>query len=376
MRVYQEIIILSGMLIFVILAGIHCRVPEKGASRSHKAGSSESVYPEANEDSVSFIYRTGERKFSLHEIMSMDEIREEIITRDDSGNIEKSFSVRGVLLARMLDYLGEDINNLSAVRIEARDGYAVEIPRDILGKRKIILAYEMEGQPLFKGSKPIRVFVPQEEEMYWIKQAVRVHLIYSEENSGNNEISRIIFMETRFMDLDREDYGKDGLKAVKTTDLMPGVKENESISLLASDGLKKNENYDVFSRGLIVIEGEDAPSFRGHDIQKGMHVKNLLWAGTGETGFLSIIQAKNIFSENAVADQRGILLKDIADKFRLRTAEIYILESKDGTVTEISLKDMEKGIAFYAENANVSCVFEDVFEGKPIEDVVSISTGE
>lgn len=376
MRVYQEIIILSGMLIFVILAGMYCRVPDEGASKRQKTGSSDSMNLEANEDSVSFMCRTGEKKISLREIMEMEQIREEIITRDDSGNIERRFPVRGVLLEKMLSYLGEDINALSAVRIAARDGYAVEIPRDILGKRNIILAYEMEGKPLFEGSKPIRIFVPGEEEMYWIKQAVRISLIYLKEGPGKIEISKIIFMETRFLNLDKEDYGKDGMKAVKTPDLLSGIKEPARISLLASDGLEKNEDYELFSRGRIVIEGEDAPSFRGQDIPKGMHVKNLLWIGAGETGFLSIARGSGIFHGKNISDHKGILLKEIAEKFTLKKAEIYLLESKDGSIIEISPEDMGKGIAFTAEDGGVSCVFENIFEGKPIEDIISINTGE
>lgn len=364
MKIYQGNVFLLALLFITIMAWVYCQSPDSGSAESILSGS--------GTDSVAFICRDREKILSLEEIMSLDAVMEEIVVGDPE-NGEKRFPVRGAELESILNHLGENINDLYSIRLVARDGYMSEIPQNILIKRKIIFVYEMEGRPLFESSGPIRIYIPQEEEMYWVKQIVKVVLIYPEEKPDKKEIKKIFFMETKFLELTEEDYDETGnLRAVKVSDLLAGSEIMGDISLFASDGLSKNEDFEIFKRGYIITKGDDSFSFRGKDIQKGMHVKGLVWIGAGETGYFSVAQGSKIFRQNALGGEAGIPLRDLTRRFGLKRSEKYILEAIDGKIAEIAHEDMERGIVYIMDNVAVYALFEGLFDRKPLKNILSI----
>ncbi len=301
--------------------------------------------------------KDGEEEVSIKDIMALEAVNEEIITRDDKGNVEREYTVKGVLFDDLVRFLGKDYEDISSIKLNAKDGYMVEIPEPVIRKKRIILAYEMDNKPLFEKSKPIRVFIPGEEEMYWARGIVKISIKYYEDDPGDAQISKLVFLETKLSLLDKSDYQQSGQKAVKASDILDDAQFSETVFFSASDGLEKNEDLTTFIKGFLITEGEDAPSFKGPDIKLGMHVKNIVWFSSGDTGYFSFYQGAKIFDSEEFAGHKGILLRRIGERYHLRNAKIYLIKSLDGKSTELKAEDYEKAVIFQRAGEGISIIF-------------------
>jgi DMSO/TMAO reductase YedYZ molybdopterin-dependent catalytic subunit len=71
----------------------------------------------------------------------------------------------GVLLSYLLTQAHANSSEVGSVRFEASDGYQVTIPIKLAMDPQIIVAYEMDGQPLVEG---LRLIVPGANGAVWI----------------------------------------------------------------------------------------------------------------------------------------------------------------------------------------------------------------
>lgn len=229
---------------------------------------------------------------------------------------------------------------------------------------------------MHEDTRPIRAFIPEEEAMYWVSNLVEIELVGYDAEISDQEAStleEINFLETLVLELDEIDYeGEDEGKAVKTSDLFSDLDTTQDVYLLASDGFDKNEEYKTFIDAYILTEGDNTPAFRSPELPRGMHVRDLVWILTGETGFFSVEQGMEKFEEMSVEDDTGVSLKDLVDKFGLSESDKYELEAIDGYSVEIDREDLSSGIVYIRDSGEVSSAFDGLPRSKAVKDLLSI----
>jgi len=317
----------------------------------------------------------GEVEFTIGDLKeNFTEVTEEIIRRDEDGEIYDQHPIRGVMLKEVLESLEIELTALEGIRLTAGDGYSIEVPEFILETSPIILAYEIDEEPLWEDTRPIRVFIPGQETMYWVKNTVEISLLGEEAVEEEAALKEILFFETAVSELEKVDYqGSDGTAAVKTADLLADLDTTSDIYLLAADGFDKTEEYETFIDAYIVIEGENTPAFRAPDLPRGMHVRDLVWISTGSTGFLSVERGAEIISQAEANEITGISLEALAAEFELVEAENYTLTAADGYSVEVSADDLASGVVYLDEDGEVGSEFEGLPRGTAVKNLLSIS---
>lgn len=109
------------------------------------------------------------------------------------GGETTQYAVKGALLADVLLGIGKSQADLWAIRLEAGDGYSIEVPQEILKTRQIILAYEVDGKPLEDDARPVRVIIPEERAMYWVRNLIRIEILTPEPAAA---VTELVFIES------------------------------------------------------------------------------------------------------------------------------------------------------------------------------------
>ncbi len=356
------IAVLSGVLTLTLLMSA-CGSEEQRAGPDHYTGEDDSILVTCE--------RSGETEFGVAALMEMDPVTGDIVRETDDGREE--YEVRGVPFSGVLASVGGKLEDLDGIRLVAGDGYSVSVPRDIVIGETIILAYEIRGEPLDEKIRPIRVFIPGQESMYWVRNLVEIELLYPEERSA--EIEKIVFLETRVFGLEVVDY-EDGDLAVRTADLLAGIAPSDAVHMTAADGFTKAEDYDIFIDAFIKVTGADAPAFRSPDLPRGMHVRDLVWFSTGSTALFSVTRGLEALDPVSVAGETGASLVELAGELGLAAAETYLLEAVDGYTVEVSQGDLDLGIVYVRDSGEVAAVFEGLPRSTAVRGLLSLKVVE
>src|SRR6056297_421950 len=303
-----------------------------------------------------------------------------VVTKDvtsvDSGGNEDNYTVKGALFSDLLDSLGYTKSDLKAVNLVAGDGYSIELPENVLVNRQIILAYEIDGEPLGEKVKPVRVIIPEERAMYWIKNLTTINVV---DMVKSVEIESLVLMETAFGQLEKVDY-----TYYESTDQAVGISNliekfelttnSRTVSFTAADGFEKDEQVDIFKDGYIKITGDNAPLFISPDIPKGMHVKDLLFVNYGFTSVCSLTEALNVYEKSSVEDMTGISLKKLVEEAGLKSADKYMLTASDGYSVEVSSSDLENGILYLEDGDVVRTTFSNLSKKFWVKNLLKIES--
>ncbi|SHK23121.1 molybdopterin-dependent oxidoreductase [Paramaledivibacter caminithermalis] len=316
--------------------------------------------------------KDGKQTISLEKIKSFKPITKEMESISSSGEIKKK-KVKGTSLEDILKLYEVSQKNFSGIRFIAGDSYSIVVPKEILDKREILLAYEVNDKPLDEKALPLMSAIPDERSMYWVKNLVEIELLEEEQSS----INRIEFIETAVSDLQQEDYTyyENVDKAVKTRELLKGLNEDSDkngVYLKAVDGLEKEEAIDVFKSGYIKITGKDIPLFLSPDLPKGMHVKNILYFRCGDTAYFSLKQSLEAFEKKLVEDNEGVPLKSFFKEVGLVNGDKYLCTAQDGYEVEISADDIEKGLIYPRAKGGYALMFEGMSKNTKIKGIHKI----
>ena len=295
----------------------------------------------------------------ISEIRKLPPVERDVVLIRKSGE-EKNFRVKGALLADLLESLGKDQKNLSGIRFIAGDGYMIEVGAEILANRDIIMAYEIDDQPLEEGVKPIRIVIPEERGMYWVKNLIQIEILAAREVLP---LSKLIILDTAVQNLARHEYEYHGSmdKAVAAADLFKDevpMGQLDTVYIKATDGLEKNEKTKLFNTGFIKFTGANSPAFVSPDIPRGMHVKDILWLSKGDTGYLSLKSAFGYFPKQKVENLEGIRLSDLFVEVAMAEGKAYLFTTIDGDKVEINQADIAKGILYFMADGVVALHFE------------------
>lgn len=254
----------------------------------------------------------------------------------------------GPLLEDVLQQEGKSVKDYSTIRFTARDGYSIAVLPDVLKNRSIILAYQIDGKPLDAENEPVRVVIPGERAMYWVRMLDRIDL---ETGVEQTPIKKVVFLETAVKTLPQEDYQHfDSTdKAVKTKDLVDsyaGTGKVKNVFIKASDGLHKNETQSNFLSAYIKITGKETPKFLAPHLPQGMHVRDVLYINYGETSFLAYSQGQKVLSLQTLDGQSGIALSDVIKQTGLSRAATYKFSSLDGQSLELAVNELGNGLIY------------------------------
>ena len=329
---------------------------------------------ESTDEVLTVVWQGEWTRIKISEIMEFNAVEMEAATID-SENEESIRKVKRILLEDILkEYLDISLSDIYSIRLSAGDGYAIEVPSEIVSEREIILAYEMDGEPLGEESRPLRSVIPDERSMYWVRNLVKIDLI---EGYDIEQVKGIVFIESLVKVLETQDYDYYGSidKAVLTADLLMEFREKQSqdfIVMLSSDGLGKNEKKEIFKDGYLKITGEEAPAFLDPDIPKGMWVKNIFALFYGQTAYVSALQSIEMFKNAEAEGKRGVYLESILERAGLVDSESYILRSLGGYTVELDSEDIGEGLIFIDEEGQLNVYFEKLEEKYSIKDLLSI----
>ncbi|MBT9159081.1 MAG: molybdopterin-dependent oxidoreductase [Dehalococcoidia bacterium] len=332
-------------------------------------------YNVENDRKIVFTGFETDKEIRVTEIREMGSVTREAtkLVRGGNGLI---ISATGILLEDVLDNLfGKSQQDFQAIRLIAGDGYSIEVPREILRNREIILAYEIDGRPLKEKHQPLRVIIPGERAMYWVFYLIEINLIPEAEET---QVNRIIILETVVARVEQHDYEHDGnvYKAVKTADLIDAFAAGNTVGTVfikAADGLDKNETREIFLAGYLKITGEYAPRFLAPNLPRGMHVKKVLWLSYGETSFFAVERGLEVFGVIEAGEKRGLAVQEIIKATGLVASESYIFTAADGYSVEIAVADIDESIVYVTSEGELATYFAEL--GKRVTGLLSIEAG-
>jgi uncharacterized protein with FMN-binding domain len=302
---------------------------------------------------------TDEKIITGDEIKAMTPVTFEAISIDASGT-QTPTSGKGVKLEDILAQYGESQKNYDAIVLNATDGYAIEIPRDVLAIRDVIIAYEVNG-----AACDLRTVVPEERAMYWVKFLNKIEIKGA---VTQVETENLAMLETAVLMCTPETYKYyDTIdQAVPTSQLLEktGATKTETVDVAGMDGWARTENYDLYKNQYIKITGENAPMFIGPDLPEGMRMKDMLYNKLGKDLILSVSKGQEKYGTTTMNGKSGVAIDKIFQELKIREAARYKLTGSDGNETEISLEELKKGILTLSDGG-----VDGVFEGP---DAVSV----
>ena len=310
-------------------------------------------------------------ELSLEDLRILPAVTREI-TREENGQ-SRDHEISGVLLDELLDSVAIDPREIQDLTLLAADGYSVRVEADLLADHEMIIAYIVDGESLGPDDGPLRAFIPGASSMYWVRNLSRLEL--SRVPVAAESLKSIIFLETASGEIESSEYG-DGDLAIRTRDLVTETEDLREVRFFAADGFEKTEQLDVFLEEFLVITGETAPAFRGPELPRGMHVRDIAYFIAGNRGYYSVSRGPELLDLTDVDDERGVSFATLVAAMNLAEAETYILEAVDGYAVEVAAEDLSRGIVFVDDEGRVTSLFEDLPKNTRVRDLLTIRAAE
>lgn len=300
------------------------------------------------------------------EIKAMTPVEFDAISIDASGT-QTPTKGKGVKLESILAQYGESQKNYDAIVLNATDGYAIEIPREVLAIRDVIIAYEING-----AASDLRTVVPDERAMYWVKFLNKIDIKGA---VSAVETENLMLLETAVLQCTSEEYKYyDALdQAISISQLLEktGVETADTVDVTGIDGWARTENYNLYAKQYIKTTGENVPMFIGPDLPEGMRMKDMLSNKIGKNMILSVTKAQEKYGSTTVGGQTGVSIERLFQELKIKEAPNYILKGADGQEVQISLNDLKKGILCLSDKG-VNSVFEGLGNDTSVKGLLSI----
>ncbi len=342
------------------------------------------------EQEAGTLHYEGELVFKGEEVsfsIPYDEIYErEPVTREvhhiSSSGEESTNQVTGVVLGELLAEKGISQGDYSSVRFTAADGYAIDMPQEILAAKDVILAYEFDGEALDEKKMPLRVAVDGERSMYYVSNLASIEFFKSDvvETAVETNERKIVLLETAASEMPSEvfTYYENEDQAILMADLTAAHCGNAfaKVRFVASDGFEKIESADVINQGFLKITGEDAPLFTGRDLPKGMNVKYVTVMEAADTTFVSAAQAMTLLGEFTTNEKTGVCLADLVGLAGLE-ADYLVLAANDGYSVEVPKAAMKDGVVYVNSDGTNTVKFAPNYpKNTKIKNLLTIEAGD
>jgi hypothetical protein len=327
-----------------------------------------------------FVHGLKDQDFEI----TQDDLRKlKAVTRHGEAtrtNGEKiSVDATGPLLDTFLRQYGKSQKDFSRIRFTARDKYSIAVSRDILANREIILSYINDGKPLEADCQPVRIIIPGERSMYWVREMIRMDF---ETGDSLKPVNKLVFLETAVGQLPQEDYQyyDSTDKTVKTGDLVTKYADIDdqavtNVLMKAGDGLQKNETRANFLGSYLKITGKEAPKFIAPKLPEGMHIRDLLFIIYGQTAFFDYTEGIACLPKQTFEDKEGIALSQIIKETGMAGSVWYKFTGIDGVSVELKTDELGNGLIYQNARGCLSFVSSGVSGGSSLDNLLSIEVG-
>lgn len=279
----------------------------------------------------------------------------------------------GPLLKDILNDNGIDINDFEAIGVTGRDNYYTMISKDIVQNRDIILGIEFNGEEIIREEKPVRIVIPEEMGVYWVKMVNRIDLY---ESISPKDIQNVHIFDALVKDIKPYDYEYYGSKdesylVGKILNKFSFVDPNGFFTMVGSDGLIKNETISIVrDRYYIKVGGENAPMNIGPAFKLGMNVKEMTHFSTTTDAVIFPEKMLKVYGEE---------IKEIGSALNLRKVlEVsgMIIDEKDEFVAVDANERKYKLLSEELENSYLVLIdgrTDLIYEKGTVQDIQRIS---
>ncbi len=289
------------------------------------------------------------------QVKAFESVSVSTVSVDASGDENPTDAV-GTLLEDILNANGLSQLDYGSIILTASDGYAIEIPGEVLAIRDVIVAYQVNGEEV-----DLRTVVPEERAMYWVKFLDTIELMNPKQADKTTEVYiQETLIETAAIESSDYKYYEAVDQAITLDQLFEATgKQDDFVMLMGTDGWSKSEKWELAAAQYLKITGEHAPMFIGPDLPEGMRMKQNLYFKYGESCILS--------GEMAVLklETEGLSLdmEQLAVLVELDTTGGIIVNYGDNQTVEIPSESLASA-TFVFENGEFLFSFEDISSQK------------
>jgi hypothetical protein len=311
-------------------------------------------------------------RVNIEELNNFEQVATDTTLYKTTGTEEK-IKASGPLLKDVLKKKNVDINDFEAIGITGRDGYYAMISRDIIQNRDIILGIQFNGKEIKRDEKPVRVVIPDEMGVYWVKMVNKIDL-YT--HISPKDIANVHIFEALTRDIDPYYYEYYGSKdksflVGKILSKFDYVDPNGFFTMAGSDGLVKNETIAVVrDRYYIKTEGENGPMNISPSFKLGMNVKEMsLFSTTTDAVIFPHVMMKVVGEENT-PQGKAMKLRKVLEEAGMVLDEGQALTITDEKGKEYPLQESEIESSYLLPQDNST---DAIVGGTVIKDVQKIS---
>ncbi|AOY76625.1 FMN-binding protein [Clostridium formicaceticum] len=321
--------------------------------------------------------KKGPIKITMEELKQFPTVESHTTLRKSTGT-EISITVEGPTLDVVLAHFGENLKDYNGIGVTARDGYYALVPKEIMDTRQVILGYIFDGEEIADNEKPIRVIIPDEFGVYWVKMVYTIDLY---NHISEKDILSVKMFDALTRDITPYMYEYYGSKdaSIEVGEILAKLEEVDSkgfFTMVSSDGLLKNETIAmVSSRYYIKTEGENAPMNIGPAFKLGMNVKNMAYFSTTKDAVVFPQEIALLTGTSQVEEYEGIPLKKLLEEVGFADVEnkSFQLVAVEGEEVMLMGEDTENCILLYDENKTVTSVYKTSKGIEMIKDVLEIN---
>jgi len=288
-------------------------------------------------------------------IRELPQVTEQVIPLTSAGPAEP-YSATGALLSDLLAEYGKGQDGLLGIRLLASDGYSVDVPREILLQRQIMLVHTVDAKPLADQGEALRVVIPGERAMYWVRNLTEIEIMGHVQFA---ETKTVYFLESLAARVPLIDYAYNGevdqaLRIGDTLEKLGLTGQPTRILFTAADGFEKSETPGTFSSSYIKMTGEHAPLFLSPELPEGMQIRDIVCIIYADHAFVSLRQAFEYYQSVNVDNVKALPLAELLADLGMVQGERFRLTALDGSQTELEAEELMGGFLFFAESQIVS----------------------
>lgn len=311
-------------------------------------------------------------RVNIEELKDYPQITTETILQKTTG-VKINITASGPLLKDVLEKNGIDINDYEAIGVTGRDNYYTMISKDIIQSRDIILGIMFDGKEILREEKPVRVVVPDEMGVYWVKMVNRVDF-YT--HISPKDIQNVYMFDALTRDIKPYYYEYYGSKdksflVGKILSEFPVVDPNGFFTMSGSDGLVKNETISmVRDRYYIKTEGDNAPMNISPAFKLGMNVKEMSYFSTTTDSVIFPEVMMKVIGEESIAQGKAMRMEEALEEAGMVLEGGNKLVIVDTVGKEYPIREGELENAYLVPSeSGIDAIIENI----PVKDVLKVS---
>lgn len=294
-------------------------------------------------------------RVNIDELKDYPQVTVETILQKTTG-VKINITASGPLLTDVLAKNGIDIDDYEAIGVTGRDNYYSMISKDIIRNRDMILGIMFDGEEIIREEKPVRIVVPDEMGVYWVKMVNKIDLY---EHISPKDIKNVHIFEALTRSIEPyyyEYYGsKDESYLVgKILGKFSFVDPNGFFTMTGSDGLIKNETISmVRDRYYIKTGGDNAPMNIGPAFKLGMNVKEMSHFSTTTDAVIFPEVIIKVLDEENLPQGKAMKLSEVLEEagMVLDNNEDLILVDMSGKEYPLDINGMESSYLIPSEGS-------------------------